>query len=209
MSLLHTKRFLLRLAQRTFKREGHLDRKEISRRLEKLKRLAHEKTPPLTIKKELLHLENQLHGVFRLEQKLQDEDKKEKAEIQTLKKQVTQLKRTLQLSQQQEVKKKVDKLSFLIGDLMARHETEREIQSKEIIQRAIEAQQQPELGPSVDEQITLFEQKLATLKAAGGVPEKQLALFQLRLAALKKKQLIQQPGEVKHRMLFGPQAAMP
>lgn len=207
MSLLHTKRFLLRLAQRTFKREGHLDRKEISRRLEKLKRLAHEKTPPLTIKKELLHLENQLHGVFRLEQKLQDEDKKEKAEIQTLKKQVTQLKRTLQLSQQQEVKKKVDKLSFLIGDLMARHETEREIQSKEIIQRAIEAQQQPELGPSVDEQITLFEQKLAALKAAGGVPEKQLAIFQLRLAALKKKQLVQQPGEVKHRMLFGPQAA--
>tara|TARA_Y100000310_G_scaffold168490_1_gene168547 strand:+ start:193 stop:792 length:600 start_codon:yes stop_codon:yes gene_type:complete len=196
---MRTKQFLISVAQCVDKSRRKIPEKEIKERLKRLKKLSTKYEQPLQMQKELSELERNIRGVFKLEKVLKENDKKERAEISSLKRQVTILKQKIATAEDTELRKKVDKLSFLMGDLMARHETQREIHNKKIIRKAIKSKQKEPVIP-LRERIKKLETKVTQLKIAGQVPPEQLAAYDQRILAMKEK--LQKKREIKHTMMM-------
>jgi hypothetical protein len=202
MSILTTKRLLYRAAHQFQRRRRKIPKEEIARRLKRLKALAEKKAPPVEVRRELIGLQRKLQGVFELEKELREEEKKEKKEIALLKKQIASLRKRIALAEDKDLQRKVDRIAFIVGDLMAKHETAREIEARKVIQQAIKREQEKVIPPPPARRLELLEQKLATVKAKKQLPPAEIKELERRIAALKER-IQQEQGEIKHTMLFG------
>ena len=113
---------LLLNAAREFKSEVEsFSKSEISKQINEIKYLsAQKKVPKLTLRKEIVHLENKFKNVMELEKRLAHKKSKEQRKITSLKRQVTMLRNKLHASEDKDIIKKVEKLSHLLGDYMAK-----------------------------------------------------------------------------------------
>ena len=128
MSYFNARRLLFKVARYSELQSSTYSRLEISKRLNEIKYLAgQKKVPKLTIRKEIIHLENEMSKVKDLEDKLAIQKKREKLKIAVLKRQNTILKKKLALTQNKDVHKQVEKLSHLIGDSLAQKEAKRDV----------------------------------------------------------------------------------
>lgn len=114
--------------------QGYRAEKETFSRLEIVKKIneikylsSQKKVPKLTLRKELLQLEQKLGGIFELERLLVYQKKKESTKVKTLKKEITSLKQRLTASGNTDLLKKVEKLSHLIGESLAGKEVKKEV----------------------------------------------------------------------------------
>jgi chromosome segregation ATPase len=109
--------------------------KEIQEKMNEIKYLSSQKTvPKLTLRKEIMHLERKLESVFAIEKKLLKSSKHEDAKVQSLKKQVSNLMRRLQSSQDEELRKRVSKLAHILGDALAKSDSQKDAElSKNIL----------------------------------------------------------------------------
>ncbi|HLD00280.1 MAG TPA: hypothetical protein VJC39_00890 [Candidatus Nanoarchaeia archaeon] len=121
-SLLHKTARLYQEQQESFSKT------EINKGIEEVKYLSkHKSVPHLTIEKKIVNLENKLKVVLTLQQKLEDQRKRERTKVISLKRKMANLKRQLDLSKNANLHKKVDKLSFLLGEKLAKEGTEKDV----------------------------------------------------------------------------------
>lgn len=103
---------------------------EITARINEIKYLsAQKKVPKLSLRKEIVHLERQLSTVMEVEQQMLNQKRHESAKVKSMKKQITELQGRLAAAEDKDVQKKLDRLSQLLGDYLAKKTTEEEVKT--------------------------------------------------------------------------------
>ena len=101
---------------------------EIVKKINEIKYLsAQKKVPKLTLRKEIIHLENKLQSIFKIEKALLAQKKRESSKIARLKKENASLKKQLAASKDQDLHKKVGKLTHLLGENLAKKEVKENV----------------------------------------------------------------------------------
>ncbi|MBI2112046.1 hypothetical protein HYT52_00730 [Candidatus Woesearchaeota archaeon] len=109
-------------------------KEEIKKKINEIKYLStQKKIPKITLRKEIIHLENQFKKIEFLEEALERQKRLEKSRIAALKRQNEALKKKLALSGDQDLTKKVNKLTHLIGDSLAKSEVKNDVELSEKI----------------------------------------------------------------------------
>ncbi len=116
-------------------REYHYQREtfstaEIAARINEIKYLsAQKKVPKLSLRKEILHLENKLASAVELERRLVWHKKQDSAKEKSLKKKIQGLQNRLATAEDKDLQKKLDRLTQLLGDYLAKKTTEEKVQA--------------------------------------------------------------------------------
>jgi hypothetical protein len=121
MASLTTRALLTRAAEAYIGEKKAFSKEEIVKRVNEIKYLSSQKkVPKLTLRKEIIHLETRLQDIFELEKKMYAKEKAESIKVSALKKEITLLKKRIATSEDKDLQKKVDKLSHLLGETLAR-----------------------------------------------------------------------------------------
>ncbi|MEW5897329.1 MAG: hypothetical protein AB1668_06560 [Nanoarchaeota archaeon] len=137
MTSLRTKQLLTKAAHALEKERVSVSVPEIQKKINEIKYLSSQKkVPRLTLRKEIIHLESQLQKIVGLEKQLVQHKKQESAKITALKRQITILKNKLQAAGDKELSKKVEKLSHLLGEHLARREMKQEVALSRFAEKA-------------------------------------------------------------------------
>src|SRR3989338_11540597 len=202
-----------RLARISHEQKEMFSRQEIVKRINEIKYLStQKKVPRMSLRKEIIHLENRLQGVFELESQLHKQKKQESYKITTLKKQIETLQKRLEASDDKALQKKVDMLTHLLGDYLAQKGVRREIAVAQAVNKYQERQgvvTREDLGCKLTQLKELF-------MAASDKASPRARLIQEKIALIENKlgsnSIIQEPAQnagsqpgVKHTMLFGVQ----
>lgn len=190
MGFLRAQQLLYKVASSHQQKVERFSRREIIEKINEIKYLSSQKkVPKLTLRKEIMHLESQLGSIFEIEKALLQQKQNESMKIAGLKRQIGQLKKELSIVRDQEFKQKVEKLSYLVGDLLAKSEAEAAIQSQTAAER-----------PSVDlasvrKQLQQLKSKLTdNSELTRRSPEKVNAILE-RLLELEERLNRKQPSE--------------
>src|SRR3989338_10288042 len=225
MSSLQALQFLTAAAKYAREEQG-FSKDEIVKKLQDIKYLSSQKkVPRLTLRKEVIHLENQLQGALELEQKLSREKDKDSIAVTSLKQQLAVLKNKLKAVEDLELDKKVDHLSFLLGEHLAKREVAGEIELTKAMENV--RNQPPQIVMGSSKKAAMLQRRLDALKqelelyrelktkkpAELQQIEKSINLIETKLEQYQehhprtktaneeeKERVI--PGEVKHTLLF-------
>lgn len=128
---------LLGKAARTYQAKTQaLSKDEITKKINQIKYLSEQKNiSRFTIKKEIMILENQLQGIIQLEKQLQQRKKEDSSKELLLKKEISLLKNQLAACGDKELPHKVDKLSHLLAEFLAKRGTAEDV---ELSKKALE-----------------------------------------------------------------------
>ncbi|MBS3117082.1 hypothetical protein J4421_05810 [Candidatus Woesearchaeota archaeon] len=128
MSTFNALHLLTTAAELYQQQKKSFSRQEIVKKINEIKYLsAQKKIPKLTLRKEIIHLENTLQGIFELEKALTQQKKKESIKITALKDQIAHFQKIVAISKNQDLQKKVDKLYYLLGECMAKADIRKEV----------------------------------------------------------------------------------
>ncbi len=166
---------------------------EINKKLQDIKYLSSQKkVPRLSLRKDIIHLENQLQGVLELEERFARQKDKESITVASLKQQLSALKNKLRAVEDLDLDKKVDHLSFLLGEHLAKREIAVEVALTEAVAPVSilpleEKAQIPEVAEKkVEEKIEEKTEELPEDKHQASLDTgKKAAMLQKRLEALK------------------------
>ncbi len=223
MSFFKTKQLLQKTAALFQREKESFSKTEIVKKINEIKYLsAQKKIPKLSLRKEIIHLENQLQGIFELEKKLLLQKKRESAEITAMKRQNERLKKKLEVAEDKELQKKVNKLSYLLGDYLAKYGSKKDIETTEkLLGKSLEIRPLPSPraeAPAFESRITFLRNRLDSLKKE--LAAKKLAQNPQEVEAMEEKikmveeklELLEHKPfaapdtvnpEIKHELLFG------
>ncbi|MEK6845526.1 MAG: hypothetical protein AABY26_02100 [Nanoarchaeota archaeon] len=206
MTFLQAQQLLNKVSSSWQQQRQAFSKAEILQKINQIKYLSEQKNiSRFTIKKEILRLEKQLEGISSLEKRLQMSKKQESAKVIALKRQVTSLQSQLSACADPKLPKKVERLSFLLGDLLARRGTmgdvelsrkamkEMELALRFPVQKKVEIKKFAKKSHS--ELLEEVQMKLETLKVQAETPEAEHKILlleekinQLKVQALSGKQ---------------------
>lgn len=196
MNSLRTRQLLLNAAHEYKREVESFSKSEISKQINEIKYLsAQKRVPKLTLRKEIVHLESKLKSILELEKKLAKKKSKEQRKITSLKRQITTLKNKLHVSEDKDLTKKVEKLSHLIGDYLAKCGTSEEVAiSRKLLKDIKEDMAGKEVKKEVKEKVVE--------ELPGKEEEKKLLLqkaesIQIRVNSLKHEIAIHKELETK------------
>ena len=173
MTSLKTKKILKEVSQTLQKERETFSKQEIVKKMNEIKYLSKQKkVPKLSLQKEIRHLEKKLTGVFELEQKMLKSKKSESSKVKILKKQIGQLKKRIAANEQKDLHKKVEKLSHLLGELMAKQETKTHVNlNKKVPRKKIIPRPKPKpikkqkiVHSTESNKVIMLQQRLEALK---------------------------------------------
>lgn len=206
MTFLQAQQLLNKVSSSWQQQRQAFSKVEILQKINQIKYLSEQKNiSRFTIKKEILRLEKQLEGVASLEKQLQMSKKQESAKVIALKRQITSLQSQLSACADPKLPKKVERLSFLLGDLLARRGTmgdvelsrkamkEMELALRFPVQKKVEMKRFAKKSHS--DLLEELQQKLETLKKQAKTPEEENKVFileekleQLKIQALSRSE---------------------
>src|SRR3989344_7429436 len=126
---------LMKVARISEQQQFSFSKQEIISKINEIKYLSSQKkVPKLTLRKEILHLENKLTVVLNLEKKVLKKRKEESAKVTSLKRQITYLKHQLAACEDKNLNQKVDKLTHLLGDSLAHIDASKKVKFTEQVQ---------------------------------------------------------------------------
>jgi len=129
MGTLQAYNFLIKAAGMQERRKELFSRAEISKRINEIKYLSSQKKiPKLSLRKEIVNLEQQLHKLTKLEEDLAKDKRKESARVSFLKRQNQLLKQRLAATADKEMGHKVEKISYLLSECLAKQQTSDDIE---------------------------------------------------------------------------------
>ena len=227
MTSLKAKQVLVKAAKLTQQKEEKINKREIEKKIHQIKYLTgKKKISKVTLKKQINSLEKKLKGVLLLEKKLTTKKKKDDKKIQDFKKQVRDLKKKLVHAKDVHLRKKVNKLSHMIGDLMAQQDVKKEIKFEKNKSKIISHTEKITV-----EKIYELKKRLNKLRSSGKYSPEKIDLMERKLFDMEKKLDLsptnlgvsptgaprdvpggkksqpELPSEpVKHKMLFGEDA---
>ncbi len=159
MTLFQAKQLLTTVAYLYKHEKESFSKAEIISKINEIKYLsAQKKVPKLSLRKEIIHLESQLQGIFELERKMLYRKKRESAEVTSLKKRISQLQKKLELAEDKKLKQRVEKLSHLLGDYLAHYGSQKEIEQMQALLN------EPKKVVDTISKVVLLQEKLADLK---------------------------------------------
>ena len=172
---------------------------EINKKLQDIKYLSSQKkVPRLSLRKDIIHLENQLQGVLELEERFARQKDKESITVASLKQQLSALKNKLRAVEDLDLDKKVDHLSFLLGEHLAKREIAGEVALAEAVAPAslLSSEEEAQTPEAAEKKVEEAEQKAEEAKQeteelreaqhqASLDTGKKAAMLQKRLEALK------------------------
>jgi len=184
---------------------------EILKKVNEIKYLSGQrKVPRLTLRKEIIHLENQLQGIMELEKKLLREKNKESLKVNSLKQQIESLKQKLR-TEEGEFDKKVEKLTHLLGEHLAKKEISQQVAATSLRMAPAE---EVKKGREADAgKVMMLQKRLEALKQELQIHkelesknpheieemEERIALIEEKLRQYKGTS---EPVEVRHKMMF-------
>lgn len=129
MSLLKAQQFLYKVSNLIELQRETFSHEEITKKLNQIKYLAEQKkTPQFVLKKEILGLESELKDMLDLERSLNKSRQQESTNVKLLKKKVELLKKRLAIAEDKDLTKKVERLSHLLGETLAKCGTAEEVE---------------------------------------------------------------------------------
>ncbi len=189
-----------------------IPKEKITKRIEELKYLtAQKKVPRLSVRKEVLHLEEQLNSILNVEKALQEQEHKESERVTALKKQNAFLRKRLATTEDKDLQKKVDKLSHLLAEAVARKDIHRDVTLSQKITTVVKPK--PVATPTITEakpSLDLLQQKLLQLKQMleqqkeQGAALEVTSLLENRVKIVEEKinSLKEEKPIVKHTMIM-------
>lgn len=235
MGFLQAKLLLIKAAQMSRNERETFSKQEIVQKINEIKYLsAQKKVPKLTLRKEIIHLENKLKEVLELEKKLYRYTSSESAKVTGLKRQIKTLKENAAYSKDEDMSKKVNKLSHLLGESLAKKEIKEDVALSQKVVKELKGEDQKaakekKLNPEMIEKAHALQDRLNALRQEikiyqeletkspeeMKVMETQAKLIQQKLRQFYEKhpELLTQdlgpieikPTEVKHKILFSPE----
>ncbi|MBI4980791.1 hypothetical protein HZC30_04520 [Candidatus Woesearchaeota archaeon] len=168
---------LLNRAARIYQAQKQaLSKEEITKKINQIKYLSEQKNiSRFTIKKEIMLLENQLQGIFELETQLRKRKKEESSKEVLLKKEIKVLKNQLAACGDKELPHKVDKLSHLLAEFLAKRGTAADV---ELSKKALE---------EIKVQVKLPQKDRKAIVSESSPSSTNLSLLCSRLDALKQE----------------------
>ncbi len=192
---------LLTVAKHLEQERLSFSRQEIIKNMNQVKYLSAQKdVPKLTLRKEIIHLENKLKGVFDFEKKLHQKEKEDKGKMSSLKRQVTILHKKLDSCEDQDMNSRLEKVSHLIGEFLAKHGTEIDVElSRQLVQelRIKEKKVKIEKSKGKSQKITSQEQIVKEEHNLSSEEKSRIEQLYRRLQALKQQIKIDEELEVK------------
>ncbi|MBU0470727.1 MAG: hypothetical protein KKA62_00450 [Nanoarchaeota archaeon] len=164
MDSLVARQLLSNAAMIAQKEKEDFSRLEIAKKVNEIKYLsAQKKVPRLTLRKEIIHLENNLKNVFDVEQRLLKQKNQENIKIESLKRQIQTLKNQLKVSADKDLSKKVERLSHLLAEHLARVNA---AETVELTRKIVEETKKPDLklDPETIERIKVLKGRLERLE---------------------------------------------
>ena len=128
MNSLIAQQLLMKAAYYTLQEKEALSKEKILKVMNEVKYLSSlRKIPKMTLRKEVIHLEEHLKGVFDLEEMLLKKKRQESTRLLSLKREMNKLKQQLVLAKDKELHRKLEKMSHLIGESLAKKEVHKEV----------------------------------------------------------------------------------
>lgn len=125
---IRAKKLLRAVAEEKELRVKKINKDEIKKKISEIKYLSTQKNVPrLSLRKEIVHLEQKLQHVFELEEKLLKSENKDSLKVVSLKKQIESLKNRLNHTEDKELRDKVSKLYHILTELLAKSELKRDV----------------------------------------------------------------------------------
>ncbi len=141
MTSLKTLFLLSRVATNYKQQKDTFSSQEITTKIKEIKYLtAQKKIPRLTLRKEIIHLENKLNGIMNLENSLLQQKKQESAKITVLKKQISVLHKKIAISEDKDIQKKIERLSHLLGEMLAKKRCAQDIKLNQDMLQLLQSQ---------------------------------------------------------------------
>ncbi len=196
MSSLHAIQLLTATARLARDEKESFSKEDINKKLQEIKYLSSQKkVPRLSLRKDIIHLENQLQGVLGLEERFTRQKDKESITVASLKQQISALKNKIKAVDELDLDKKVDHLSFLLGEHLAKMEIAGEVAVTEQISAppVSPVSSAPPVQPEPEPQKYFENEK----HEAGIDAGKKMVLLQKRLEALKQELELHRELEVK------------
>lgn len=136
MSSLQAYQLLVNAAKLYQAERETFSKEEIIRKINQIKYLSEQKNVPvMDIKKEILHLQNKFGYLGELEKRFNQQRKSESVKVNALKKEITELKKKLALAKEKDLHKKVEKLSFMLGEILAKQGSKIDVElSKKVVE---------------------------------------------------------------------------
>ncbi len=167
MTLYTARHLLYRTAALFDLQRQAFSREEIVKNVNEIKYLSsHKKIPKLTLRKEIIHLEQKLEKGFDLEKELKRVKKVDSAKVTMLKKEIAFLRQRLMMVEDKDLQKKVAKMSYLLGEMLAKKGTEEDISFTEKVlheHKLVEKVKMMKLNEP-KQRLGLLEHKLSLLK---------------------------------------------
>ncbi len=220
MVSLNTRILFSNLTRGYQKEHSSFSKIEIVNKINEIKYLSAQKNVPrLTLRKEVLHLENKLAEVLELEKSQKENQKRESTKVQLLKKQITQLRSKLATCQDKEMEKKVERLSHLLGDFLAKKGSKEEIELSSKVLGELKIKDgarlkslmadntEKEKVKALKFKLEEIKDKLALQPNPGLQQKADWIEDNLKKYALNYPELFEEKiytGEVKHTLIFGP-----
>lgn len=183
---------LYRAERETFSRE------EIVRKINQIKYLSEQKNiPVMDIKKEILHLQNKFGYLGELEKRFNQQKKSESVKVNSLKKEIVELKKKLALTKEKDLHKKVEKLSFMLGEILAKQGSKIDVDLSNKVIQEIKKDKNLKIMPYV--RVEKESLKIRREKVKSTFPEGELTREE---ELIKVKMLQEKLGELKKQVLF-------
>jgi hypothetical protein len=190
MNSLIAHHLLMKAANISMKREEAFSRKEITKKLNEIKYLASQKkVPKISLRKEIVHLENEIEKIFQLEEVLIIREKKESAMVKALKDQMVKLKKQLAMAEDKDLQRKVNKLSYLLGESLAQNDVLKEVNRENLVEPIVEGEDPLAVKiRTLQRRLSIIKQQLAMNERLGkGIPEGGIELVRRKMSYLEQK----------------------
>ncbi len=217
MTFLRTQQLLRLLAHAYQDEKTKVSKTEIQAKINEIKYMAGLKNVSrLNIRKEMVHLEHQLQGLYDLEKKVLLKKMRENKKEKMLKEEIARLRHKLALSADKDMHQKIERVSYMLGDYLAKERAKKEVvesvkglhhAKKKVLQRRVQEAGNPA------ERIRVLQEKIEALKETLEVhqelettdPEKVKMIERNIMMLEAKLQAVIGPAvqqEVKHTMIF-------
>ena len=209
MNQFKIQQLLQKVAKNYANTQQRYSKEEIIGKINEIKYLAaQKKVPKLTLRKEIIHLEDKLQGIFEVEKKILETEKRESAKIRTLKGQITTLRNRIAKSEDKDLQKRVNKLSHLLGECLATHKIAQDVALSKKVAEELNVKPVAEKKPLAIAKVHALEHRLETLKhmitEKGSQDPERAAKLNEKIVLIQKKLQSHGPKQerVKHTMMF-------
>ncbi|MEK6901822.1 MAG: hypothetical protein AABX37_05740 [Nanoarchaeota archaeon] len=219
MNVLKARQLLVKAAQMSLKEREIFSKERLVQRLQEIKYLASQKkVPKITLRKEIIHLEEDLSGLFSFDEILLKRDQREAARIKALRQQIEMLRNRITAGEDKDLVWKVEKLSHLLGECLARKEIHEEVDycAQNLLDEKVP---EPEVQSKIEamrHKIQMLKDELELNKALDGIAPEKMDAIEKNIGLLEEKLKeiqvhegvipIPEAPAARHVMLFGAKA---